>query len=318
MLVSIAIATHNEGDLLWKTVQSCYESSDDVDLEIIVADDVSTDDSVQQVRSRFPDVIIHEQTERRGVAATKDLAAKKSRGDVLLFLDGHCKPLPGAVRQLAEDVQHTDGQAIITPAIPALDVATWENQMHQIGHGYILDLETFESRFIGLNDMKEHPIADGRTLYESPCLIGCCMAIAPDLYKKLWGFDIDMLIWGTEDVDLAVKSWLMGHPILHDAQAMIGHRFQSSFDHYTVEWEHVFVNQMRMVHKCYSDAHKQQWQEKFRQRHENTSWDHIVELFEKGKESADRERQYLLDHRKHDEMWYVERFGLNWPEPAPA
>ena len=217
---------------------------------------------------------------------------------------------------MADDIEKTEGQAIITPAIPALDTQTWENKMHQVGHGYILDLETFESRFFGLNDMKKVELADDRTLHESPCLIGCCMAITPKLYETLWGFDTDMLIWGTEDVDLALKSWLMGYSILHDSQAMIGHRFQASFDRYTVEWDHVYVNQMRMVHKNLSDSNRQQWREKFRLRNENAQWDNIVDLFEQGKESADRERQYLLEHRKHDEIWYVQRFDLAWPNGA--
>ena len=43
MRVSIVIASHNEGEALSKTIESCIETSGDLDCEIVVADDASTD-----------------------------------------------------------------------------------------------------------------------------------------------------------------------------------------------------------------------------------------------------------------------------------
>jgi hypothetical protein len=40
-------------------------------------------------------------------------------------------------------------------------------------------------------------------------------------------------------------------------------------------------------------------------------------MFCEGRASADRERAHLLGHRVHDEFWYADRFGLNWPRLAP-
>ena len=49
---------------------------------------------------------------------TKDLGARHARGDVLVFLDGHCKPESGAIERLVADVEQLAGQAIVIPSIP--------------------------------------------------------------------------------------------------------------------------------------------------------------------------------------------------------
>ena len=50
MRASIVIAAHNEGDLLWRTVRSCIESTAGFGYEIVVADDASTDGSLETMR----------------------------------------------------------------------------------------------------------------------------------------------------------------------------------------------------------------------------------------------------------------------------
>ena len=63
--------------------------------------------------------------------------------------------------------------------------------------------------------------------YESPALVGCCLAVSRSLYKKLGGFAPDMVEWWVEDIDLALCAWLIGHEVLHDPFAEIGHRFRA-------------------------------------------------------------------------------------------
>ena len=92
MRTSIAIAAHNEGDLLWKTVQSCLETTGSPDFEIVVVDDGSTDGSIEDLKRRFGDVQVFSFPERGRCRAAKHHSALMTRGDVLIFLDAHCKP----------------------------------------------------------------------------------------------------------------------------------------------------------------------------------------------------------------------------------
>ena len=56
MRASIIIATYNEGSALAKTIRTCADTCATLDHEIIVADDASTDDSVEDAMNRFRNV----------------------------------------------------------------------------------------------------------------------------------------------------------------------------------------------------------------------------------------------------------------------
>jgi GT2 family glycosyltransferase len=308
MRASIVIAAHNEGDLLWKTLHSVVETTDYLEREILIADDASTDGSVEEARCRYPEVRVVSFPVRRGCSPTKDLGGRRARGRVLVFLDGHCKPERFAIQQLVRDVEDHQGQAIITPAVPALDVKTWRSSIRAIGHGYRLSLDTFDSNWIPLQRMRSLG-----ELYECPSLVGCCLAISKELYLKLRGFDPHMIEWGIEDVDLGLKAWLLGHGILHDPCARIAHRFRSAVDTFTVRVESVVANQIRAARKNFAAPIWREWKGRMRNRCSEKRWSAAWELYESLRESAEKEREYLLSLRIHDEGWYARRFGLRWP-----
>lgn len=319
MRTSVVIAAHNEGAALWQTVRSCVETCAGLDSEVIIADDASTDGSVDEVERRFPRVRVVRHNDRRGASPTKDLGARAARGDVLVFLDGHCNPEPAAVSRLVQDVEQLKGASVVTPTITGLDVKRWTNSGTQFGHGYFLDLEKFDCGWLPLSELRSVEIGS-RRFYETPGLIGCALAVGRELYERLWGFDRHMRNWGVEDLDFGLKSWLMGHPVLHDPEAVIGHRFRTAFDNYDVPAEHLVVNQLRMARKNFTQGTWSAWLDRCRQQHLGRLTDHpeglwarVWLLFQEEWASAEQERSYLHGRRVRDEFWYAERFGLAWP-----
>ena len=87
----------------------------------MVVDDGSTDGSIDELKRRFADVQVFSFPERRGCPAAKHQSALLSKGDVLIFLDAHCKPEGRTLIRMVEDVERWDGQAIIAPRIVKLD-----------------------------------------------------------------------------------------------------------------------------------------------------------------------------------------------------
>lgn len=322
MRASIVIAAHQEGHLLGKTVESCLRVTSDIEREIIVADDASTDDSVALVAARFPEVQVVRHKERLGPAPTKHLGARRATGDVFVFLDAHTNPEPGSILRLVENVELLDGAAILTPAIANLCPRTWRNVATGTGHGYSLELETFNSGWLALDKLRKVERA-GRSFYESPAAIGCALAVARELYDRLWGFDAAMRLWGVEDLDFSLKCWLMGHTILHDPEAVIGHRFQEKFSTYQVSAEQILASQLRMAYKNLSPTTWRQWLRACRHRLAEAQSDRPEGMFasawhqfELDYTSAELERAYLSARRSHDDFWYAERFDLTWPRMA--
>jgi GT2 family glycosyltransferase len=306
--LSIVIAGHNEGENLLKTVESCLETASDLDPEVVVADDASNDGSLEALLRRHPEVKTVSHAKRRGTSPTKDLGARGSTGDTLVFLDAHCKPEPWAIEILLNDVEDFAEGAVFTPRIPALDCERWESNRTQMGFGYAMTLDGFQCNWLGLDAMSRR----GR-FYESPGLVGCCFAVSRALYEELGGFDPAMIEWGVEDIDFALRAWLLGHAVLHDPFAEIGHRFRVRFDTFTVSTEAVLVNQVRMARKCFIEDNWTQWLEKMRAQHAPDLWERVWALFEEGRESVERDRESLMRRRPRDEAWFAEKFGLDWP-----
>jgi GT2 family glycosyltransferase len=313
MRATIVIPAYNEGALLAKTIGACLETAADVGCEIAVADDASDDGSIEEVQRQFPKVRIFSHAVRRGVSVTKDLGARNSRGDVLVFLDGHCKPEPGAIASLIADIENWDGEAIVSPRIAALNTKPWENCLDQVGYGYRIDLESFELSWVDLPNLEKYGERKGKVFYSQPTLIGCCVAMSRRLYEKLWGWDTGMRVYGAEDVDFGLKAWLMGHPVLHDPEPLIGHRFGGNIDSSPDSAEHHVANQLRMARKNFTDSTWLDWMEKYSFRQPPWVWESAWKHFLEGNECLERERAYLMANRAHDEFWYAATFGLSWP-----
>jgi len=324
MQSSIVIAAHNEGRRLSWTLAACLDGIAELDYEIVVVDDASADGSVQAAAALFPQIRVVRNPVRAGVSAAKGRGAQEARGDVIVFLDGHTKPTPGSIERLVHVVERLGRDAVVTPQVVALDEADWELDRSRVGNGYFLDLLTLDCGWRDLSELR--PVRDsGLQLYESPALIGCAFAVDRRLYARVRGFDPHMLSWGVEDLDFALKTWLLGHRILHDPQAVIGHRFRDSFDDYDVAPDHVLHNQIRTAYKNYGHTAAADWMEACRARndesldeHPEGLWARAWQLFGEHRGSAEQERGYLHARRVHDEIWYARRFGLEWPRLAGA
>lgn len=86
MNVSIIIPTHNHAAYLPDAIRSALAQT--VDVEVIVVDDGSTDDTLVAV-SRFLDDerVVYLKQERKGVAAARNLGIESAHGDFVMFLD---------------------------------------------------------------------------------------------------------------------------------------------------------------------------------------------------------------------------------------
>ncbi len=321
MRASIVVASCNEGDLLWRTVTTCVETIDDLDYEIVVADDESVDGSLAALESEldrlrrerreefFPEISILSSGKRRGPSPTKHLGACAARGDTLVFLDGHTKPEPGAIAKLVDDIEELGGSALVTPRIPGVDPETWEFTPAAPGYGFCMNLLNMDCAWIP----KEQLARRGR-YFECPATIGCSLAVSRELYHRLGGFDADMREWGLEDIDFGLKAWLCGHDSLVDGSVAIGHRFQSEFKGYTVTEVCVLANKLRMARKNFSDAVFDEWVGYTESVEEPETWERAWAEFESRAESVARERDCVLRNCTRTEFDYAERYGLEWPD----
>ena len=116
--------------------------------------------------------------------------------------------------------------------------------------------------------------------------------------------------YGAEDIDFGLKAWMLGHPILVDPVAWIGHRFNLGTFRYPVQDHHPIANFLRSARKILSDSSWKSWLGPYKAIHSARLWAKAWKVFSSGNDSLKRERNYLMRQRIRDEHEYAKRFGI--------
>jgi teichuronic acid biosynthesis glycosyltransferase TuaG len=86
-LVSIVMPCFNASETINESLLSVINQTY-TNIEIIVVDDGSTDDSIQLVKQNFPSVFLYQNnTGKKGVSTARNLGISRAKGDWIAFLD---------------------------------------------------------------------------------------------------------------------------------------------------------------------------------------------------------------------------------------
>lgn len=229
--VSVVIPARNEGENLVDTVTYVLQNSEWRNLEVIVVDDRSQDDSIPRLRDAHgADPRIHiVPGAGSGVAAARNRGAEQATGEVIVFLDGHCyvpvgwlAPLVAALNADAAGMSGPAFSNIREPAMRACGV-TWGDTT--LGNVWL-------------------PAGEGVTAV--PFHIGACQAVNAAAFRAVGGYDRGMTQWGSEDIELCLRMWLFGYRIYAQPASLVYHLFRTSRP-YAVDVVHILYNHLRMA-----------------------------------------------------------------------
>lgn len=213
-MISVIVTTYNRPDAL-ALVLAGLRAQSERDIEIIVADDGSTEDTGAAIRAAASAAgapsIRHVWQEDRGfrAGAARNRAAAQAQGDYLIFLDGDCVPRPDFIarhRALAERGWMVAGtRALLSEAFTREALARrepihlWHPLHWRAAHrrGEINRLLPLAALPLGpLRKLASHRWQRVRT---------CNLAVWRDDFFAVNGFDESFQGWGFEDSDLAVR-----------------------------------------------------------------------------------------------------------------
>jgi GT2 family glycosyltransferase len=110
--VGVVIPTHNQRDSLKKTIESLFDQTYPKDkYEIVVIDDGSTDGTEEMVQKLkkselAPSNFLYLKQERGGAAAARNLGIRKSKGNLIFFLDSDVRLEKNALKILVDQIQN--------------------------------------------------------------------------------------------------------------------------------------------------------------------------------------------------------------------
>lgn len=99
MDVSIIIVNWNTEALLRNCLTSIYKQTTNIDYEVIVVDNASTDQSIEMVRHNFPTVKLIQNKENRGFATANNQALETAQGRFILLLNSDTIVLDKAIEK---------------------------------------------------------------------------------------------------------------------------------------------------------------------------------------------------------------------------
>lgn len=97
MDVSIIIVNWNTKNILRDCLRSVYEQAGDVDYEVIVVDNASTDGSLDMIKSDFERVVLLENAQNKGFATANNQGMEIAKGRYVLLLNSDTVVLDGAI-----------------------------------------------------------------------------------------------------------------------------------------------------------------------------------------------------------------------------
>lgn len=204
--VSVLVSSFNEGDRLAATVRSLVEART-VPCEIVVVDDGSTDRPGDR---QWPEQVRVLRQDHRGIASARNLAARQATQPIVIFLDAHCTVDPSWITPLV-DALDASPDAIVGPAVRD------GRDTHFAGCGATVVDPLFTYRWL--------PVA-GPGIREVGIVPGGCLAVRRDLFLEGGGFGA-FREFGLEDVELALRWWRHGRPLLGVPASRITHRFRT-------------------------------------------------------------------------------------------
>ena len=103
MKLSIVIPNYNGSKTILKTIKSIPKK-----YETIVVDDCSTDGSVKLIEKKYPNVKIIKLNKNKGAANARNVGIKKSKGDIILFIDSDMWFSRNAIDNLVKSASKAD------------------------------------------------------------------------------------------------------------------------------------------------------------------------------------------------------------------
>jgi glycosyltransferase involved in cell wall biosynthesis len=211
--LSVILPAHNESVLLQRTVEQ-FEATLPERSEIIVVDSGSSDGCAAFLRrADHPLVSLITTAKALGVAGARSRGLAEARGEVVVFADAHID-VPERWWQPLVATLNLPGVGVVGPAIGVMG-----NPELPAACGQRIAEPNLRVEWLGGDHTDPHPV---------PTLGGGFMVMRQQTLQVAGGFDVGMPQWGSEDLELCLRYWLLGYEAWVVPDVTVLHYFRSS------------------------------------------------------------------------------------------
>ena len=206
-MISIIIPAYNAAHTLEACIQALQQQITDETYEIIVVNDASTDNTVNVATAVGADHIISKG--KLGKSGTRNAGAQAAQGDILLFTDSDCEPLPNWIERMITPFRQD-------PNIIGVKGAYYSRQTELVARFTQVEVEERYDR------MSQLPTTNFIDTYAA--------AYKRHIFLENGGFDTSLP--EVEDQDFSFRLAAKGYKMVFVPEARVYHRHTISASHY--------------------------------------------------------------------------------------
>src|SRR5258706_2965814 len=225
--VSIVIPNWNGVYLMEKHLQHVLDAAPNA--QVVVADDMSSDGSVEYLKKNFPSIIVVERHRREGFAANVNAGVAKATGDIIILLNTDVEPEKGFLRPLLDHFHDANVFA----------VGCLEKSMEQ---------GTTVLRGRGLAHWTKGYFIHTRAEVDAATtawVSGGSGAFRKSMWDKLGGMDTLYNPFYWEDIDLSYRAQKAGWTTAFEAKSIVHHYHEEG----KIKREYTPVDVKRIVYR---------------------------------------------------------------------
>jgi len=225
--LSIIIVNYNTKAPLSKTLEAIHKNLKDLDYEIVVVDNASSDGSAESIKKYYPSVKLIALDYNAGFAKGNNEGARHASGRYLLILNHDTYAPKGSVEKLITIKKSFPEYGIVAPLIFNPDKSlqlSWGKDLHIFSE---LFLKYFLEKLFRIH----FKLKKGEVSRNVDWASGACFLIERELYERIGGFDENFFIY-IEDADLGRRIRRLGYQIHLTSEVDIIHYLGQSTSKY--------------------------------------------------------------------------------------
>ncbi|NXV78039.1 GLT15 acetylgalactosaminyltransferase, partial [Atlantisia rogersi] len=311
---SVIICFHDEAwSTLLRTVHSIMDTAPKASLkDIILVDDLSQQgplkSALSEYISKLDGVKLIRSNKRLGVIQGRMLGAARATGDVLVFMDSHCECQKGWLEPLLTRLA-SNRNSVVSPVIDVIDWKTFQ-YYHSVGlHRGVFDWK-LDFHWEPVPEHEEKVRQSSISPIRSPAVAGAVVAVDRHYFQNTGAYDSDMTMWGAENLELSIRTWLCGGSVEIIPCSRVGHVYRNHFPRAFSYEEAIVRNKIRIA---------ETWLGSFKENF--YKHDTVAFLISKVKTSPDCSERLQLQKRLgcRDFHWFLSNVypELSQPEDTP-
>lgn len=220
--ISIIILNWNTRDLLAQCLDSIEQHKGDIELEIIVVDNASSDGSQAMLKEKYPQIALINNDQNVGFAKANNQAMQVAEGDYFLLWNSDAFATPNAIQNLLQLAEKEPRAAIVGAQLRNADnsfqasYSHFPNQLQEFliltGLGRALLGRAYPS--LGPEEQKGAQIVD--------YVEGACLLVRRQAFQEVGGLDEGYFMYA-EEVDWCYTMAKHGWQVWYQPEAKIIH-----------------------------------------------------------------------------------------------